>query len=260
MKPKDISCEHYKAKYQGYVSFEDIIADEYRIIGQKIAEIISQRFRGKISCLDVGCGTGRMPNTLITLLDDSGIELVFDYMDPAIESLRIYGENVPFANRGRAINEDFANFECDKEYDILLANNSLCGYDLSSQEDVRKLFLPVKKSGLAIITLPSNESDWVKCANMFWENIHGDKPKKTRFESLVGAFSRYGIKYQSYLVNAPVTLSCDNLDQSLQTIFNIMLYSDPANPKYESCFRLFKEQVSQKGELKFVYGIVKVEK
>lgn len=257
---QDISSEHYKEKYQGYVSFEDIIADEYKIIGRKITEFVSQKFKGKISCLDVGCGTGRMPNTLVELLEGHGINIIFDYMDPATESLEIYGRNVNPINRGRPINADFANFESDKEYDILLANNSLCGYDLSSQEAIRKLLLPVKKEGIAIITLPSNQSDWVKYANMFWEVIHEDKPKKTRFESFLDAFSRYGIEHQHSIVNAPVTFNQDNPDQSLQTIFNVMLYSDPTNPNYESCFKKFKEQVLQKGALNFVYGIAKVEK
>ncbi|MHA1828998.1 MAG: class I SAM-dependent methyltransferase [Candidatus Heimdallarchaeaceae archaeon] len=257
---RDISSEHYKAKYQGYVSFEDIIADEYKIIGRKIAEFVSQKFKGKISCLDVGCGTGRMPNTLVKLLEGHGIDIIFDYMDPATESLEIYGRNVNPTNRGRAINTGFADFESDKEYDLLLANNSLCGYDLSSQEAVRKLLLPVNEGGIAIITLPSNESDWVRYANMFWETIHGDKPKKTRFESLLESLNRYGIEHQTSVVNAPVTLNPDNLDQSLQVIFNVMLYSDPTSSNYESCFREFKEEVLQKGELNFVYGIASVEK
>lgn len=257
---QDISSEHYKAKYQGYVSFEDIIVDEYKIIGRKIAEFVSQKFKGKISCLDVGCGTGRMPNTLVELLEGHDLDIVFDYMDPATESLEIYGRNVNPINRGRPINADFADFESDKEYDILLANNSLCGYDLSSQEAVRKLLLPVHEGGLAIITLPSNESEWVKYANMFWETIHGDKSKKTRFESLLGALNRSGMDHQTGIVNAPVTLNQKNIDQTLQAVFNVMLYSDPINPNYEPCFRKFKEQVLQKGALNFVYGIAKVEK
>jgi SAM-dependent methyltransferase len=257
---QDISSEHYRAKYQGYVSFEDIIADEYKIIGRKIAEFISQKLKGRISCLDVGCGTGRMPNTLVELLDGRDIQIVFDYMDPATESLEIYGRNVSPVNRGRPIKADFADFKCDREYELLLANNSLCGYNLSTAEDVKKLLLPVKKGGLAIVTLPSNESDWVKYANMFWGAIHKDKQKKTRFESFLDAFSIYGIEHQHCIVNAPVTFNGDNLEQSLRAIFNVMLYSDPTNPNYESCFREFKERVVQKEELNFVYGIAKVEK
>ena len=260
MKEHDISCEHYKVKFKEYISFEDIIADEYSIIGRKIAEVISKRFKEKISCLDIGCGTGRMPNTLIKLLDASGIGIVFDYLDPATESLEIYRNNVPSLNRRKAINSDLANFFCDKEYDLLLANNSLCGYDISREKNIIKLLLPIKESGLTIITLPSNESDWVKYADMFWGRLHGDKPKKTRFESLIDAFNKYGIQYQSILVNAPLLLSNKDSDSSLRAIFNVMLYSDQTYPDYRSCFQSFKKEVLQNGKLDFVYGITVAEK
>lgn len=87
----DISKLNYQKRYQQYIDFENIIEEEYKRIGLILANSISSHFvgRDKITVLDIGCGIGRMPATLPTILPHN-IELEIDYMDPVSEALDIY--------------------------------------------------------------------------------------------------------------------------------------------------------------------------
>lgn len=262
MNPCDISESNYRKRYGQYLDFESIISEEYKIIGKRLADSISRTFSGKVQVLDVGCGTGAMSKTLIELLNGSDIHLVFDYLDPVDAALNIYEQNIPAQYRRHRLLGEWASFETDEKYDLLLANNSLCGLDVEAKKNVEKFRSILKEEGIALVTLPSNMSDWAIHAKKYWPSIHGTKEGKTRFEDLTKKLGKYKIPHTDTIVPAPVQLFQSNLDKSLRAVFSVMMYVDVGDidSKYHKEYISFKNSVAPDNKLNFMYGITEIRK
>ena len=256
----DFSKEYYKNSYDYYILFEKIIENEYAIIAEKMIEIIGQSFlQDKLLCLDVGSGTGKMPNTLIPLLTKDNKEIIFDFLDSSRQSLEVYKKSVPENNLGTEIYGDVLRSKLSKKYDLIMANNSLCGFDFTGV-NIQNLLSSLKPDGFAIITLPSDRSDWAIFSKKYWKKMHTEKTLKTRFEHLTDILNRNNILHQEFYVNVPIILDESDVERQLETIFKMMLYTDPDQPNYQLCFSHFKQDYYKNNEcFQFVYGIVVLE-
>jgi hypothetical protein len=252
----DRSEKFYQEQYSQYADFEKIIQDEYEIIGRVLAAKIAARFSStRIVALDVGAGTGRMPKTLFRLSKDH--QIIFDYMDPVASALRMYEDSVSPECRGIPIQSDWASYEPDKQYDLVLANNSFCGIDCSDEGTIRKISAITKKKGLSLIVLPSQRGDWVQYAQKYWKSVHQTPFSKTIFEDFAQALAEYSVQHTEDFVEAPVTLPSIDDEHILSTVFAVMMYVNRTEiPKrWNDAYVDFSRSVRKQGKLKFVYGI-----
>ncbi|MBN2141957.1 class I SAM-dependent methyltransferase [Candidatus Woesearchaeota archaeon] len=268
MQQEDMSERNYLLRYDQYAAFEYIIGDEYEKIGGVLASAISNHFKRKsrIHCLDVGCGTGKMPLTLLRMLQNNEVSIKFDYLDPSPQALAMYEATVPKISLSQRIQGDWASIrpqEATQQYDLILANNALCGMDVSDDRNLTKFTELLSPNGLALITLPSKRSDWSVYARMFWESTHGSCQTKTRFEDISGRLDDLHIPHQDSFVNAPVILGSDS-DLVLRTVFGVMMYLDvkEIDTKFKAPYQEFKSNILSRDQpkLDFIYGIAELRK
>jgi SAM-dependent methyltransferase len=261
----DLSESNYQQRYGQYQNFERLIAGEYPLIADALAEQIVHSFPqgSSLSALDVGCGTGRMALELSSRLRQHGIGIVFDYLDPVPRALWNYHDAVPESLRRTAYNCSWADYVPREPHDVVLANNSLCGLDARVSANITKFRDAVKPSGLALITLPSEQGVWVRAARGLWQDIHGASFSKTAFEDIAAALDREHVPYEKRFVSAPVQFAPETINDDLATVFAVMMYVDcnEIASLHAPQFSHFVQSVIGRPEphaLNFIYGIAAV--
>tara|TARA_Y100000310_G_scaffold345313_1_gene463664 strand:+ start:5236 stop:6015 length:780 start_codon:yes stop_codon:yes gene_type:complete len=252
----DKSVENYQARYQQYVDFERIIDGEYALIAEVLAARINARFSsGNVRFLDVGCGTGRMMQYLLPLLS---VDPSVDYLDPSPEALELYRENVPADQLNQGIASDWSSLTTQSHYDIILANNALCGFDCTDYQAVRQFQKRLHPGGITLLTLPSKRGDWVSYGEKYWEEVHGAAFEKTVFEDITRSCDSLGIPHADEFVQAPVSLLGDRTG-ILETVFSVMMFVDrnQIGEKYTPMFSRFEHDVTG-DTLEFVYGVASI--
>lgn len=140
----------------------DIATREYEAAAGYLAPLIhamSQSRDGKLYILDVGCGQGHMFRAVMNQLpEEVKKRIVIDYLDPQIENLFRYEENVDSERLGMRYCARWEEFYSDRtkdrlnDYDLIVAFQSLYSFDLEAHGDKLKgLRGLLKTNGRAII-------------------------------------------------------------------------------------------------------------
>ncbi len=251
----DVSARHYQERYETYLEFEVLITHEYPLIADGLSAWIEERFSpGRLRALDVGAGTGRMPRELEARLSPDR-EIIFDYLDPAIESLTAYRETLSKRMLGEGYLCRWEDFHATQRYDLIIANNALCGLDPNDSQAIARFRNLLAPNGASLLTLPAARSDWVRYARKLWPAVHRSTFAKTIFEDVADALEQNGIPFDHKEIYAPVTIT---RQKDLETIFSAMMYVDKwaISTQYREPFARFVACVGDRAN--FYYGIARV--
>ncbi len=173
-----------------------------------------------IDILDLGCGDGKELNKCLRNYPQKRFHIVAN--DNSNEALKFYHQ-INSSYIKKLVKGDFTkkySYFNNQKYDIILFSNSL--YAVKIDDFFKKYKKLLKRNGVILITIESNESSINKIRRKFWHEIYNDNYNENTAERVCLELKKEEINYSAINIRYKINFGLLNISHS-KVIYNLFI-------------------------------------